>query len=561
MVGLLLLPVPAMFLYAFFRLPLGSAITGSWLGLTGLSVVALAARRAKLQWSDGPAPEAIALILATLVFLATNAATVMGGAPAVLVMDGSDQLGYAQVADWLLRHGASQPPVLDPNQPYQSWPYNGVHEGRFGAYLLAAATTVLTGRSPLMSLDLSCGIVLAAGIIGAAAALTRRWPGFALVALAFSAALWFDHSRTGYFGKTIAYPGLLVFLGFLDRYRLFPTGWRTLLLTVLLLGLSTTFNHLGFVSALTMALVGMLVAAALMSGVAAARGRGFAPPPEVLREVGVVAPVLVVAVLVLFASAGGLSAIWFFDPPPPLEIPQWRVPTVGWDLDDHGMPMVDALLAPRLIAASLALSLLVAAIAIGRRQALAGGLIIGPVLMFLALWRVNQSWTLFQLGGVIYPLTVAGTALVLGSLSREVEDFGRLSLGWVVVAALALGVGLREPRLRGAIDRFASHPPAVQQFPQADLEAIIARVRPGPVLITVSDVVPLLVAVVELGRLDIPMRFSEPAWTRFVGYRGWPHRPEATPSPLTLQAAGEPVPPGARVLVATRQYTLVIPAP
>ena len=67
-----------------------------------------------------------------------------------IVIHGTDQMGYAQVADWMRLHPVDEVPRVDREQPYESypeWARHGAH--RSGAYLLLASLSWLRGCSGL----------------------------------------------------------------------------------------------------------------------------------------------------------------------------------------------------------------------------------------------------------------------------------------------------------------------------------------------------------------------------------------------------------------------------
>lgn len=557
LVGLAVLPMPVMFLYSFFQQSFGASIVIGWGLLATASLGVLVVTRPPIDWAACRPTALVAFGLAVLIFAAVNAATLSGHGVAVLIMDGSDQLGYSHVGDWFLNHPVDVGPQLSADRPYDSWPYNGTHEGRFGAYMLAAATTVLTGRSALFSFDLSCAVVLTAGVIGVAAVHAGRSWSFPLLALGLAASLWFDLGRTGYFGKILAYPLLLLYFGLIRDYVRQASGDRAILLVVLLLGMSTTFNYLSYVSAIVMVLIGATATLALTP----ALGR---IPLADLRAGALqywrLLTLSVAGALVLFGSVNELNVTWVLRLPESFDLPAARVALIGWDFENHGV-VLSALnawgYAPVVVA--LVIGALIGLVAARQRELMAGALILGPLALFLLMDRGGQKWTLYQLGGVLYPFTLVGAVVVAERLARDAKSWRQgLGAGLVVVAALAL-IGARVPRLLGAIDRYATDAPASQRFQLRDIERIREVAGAGPVLIQVAELLPAVVATVEFGR-TMPLQFGPEAWQRVVGsYRGWPHAPATAPATVALLAPTEPVPPGMREVFTNAQYRVVAP--
>jgi hypothetical protein len=213
-IGACLLPPAVIILYSSFKQPLDHAILEAWLVLALLSLAAVVIVRPKLAWRHISVQVVSAGLIAVFIFWSVNHATLWSGGPAVLLMDGSDQLGYSHFADWLrLGHVTDVSPRLSPDAPYDSWAHYAAREGRLGTYLFPAMTAFLSNRPALFSLDLTFSVMLTSGIIGAAALLTKRRLTFVLLAFGLSCSLWFALSRSGYLAKVVTYPTILYFVG------------------------------------------------------------------------------------------------------------------------------------------------------------------------------------------------------------------------------------------------------------------------------------------------------------------------------------------------------------
>jgi hypothetical protein len=55
-------------------------------------------------------------------FYIENYASLKNSSPSILLMDGSDQLGYTYPSTWLIHHPLNAIPQLSPDNPYESWP-------------------------------------------------------------------------------------------------------------------------------------------------------------------------------------------------------------------------------------------------------------------------------------------------------------------------------------------------------------------------------------------------------------------------------------------------------
>jgi hypothetical protein len=203
------------------------------------------------------------------------------GSPGLGYAHGTDHLGYAHVADWLQRGPYNPAVTLRPEDWYASWPqlmYAG--DPRFGSFALLALVSLVSGRSGAFAYDLGCAVVLAAASLGVAAVFARRSLTFGVLAVGLFTSFWFDWSRTGYLGKTTAYPASILAAGLLfawiDRTRregpapLFPLA----AVAALTAGAAILFP--GLVAALFLGLLGatFLVATALRPAEPAARPGG-----------------------------------------------------------------------------------------------------------------------------------------------------------------------------------------------------------------------------------------------------------------------------------------------
>src|ERR1041385_8756395 len=212
--GFLLVPFRRTIKYALFAAPLAGLLISSCgiaalytvLGLSlatsaaamavvggAATIVALARSRPRLARDDLALVLIAAAVAAVAVYLA-NATTIKLGAPGFLYMDGTDQLGYAQLADWLRAHPIHQLPDATPARPYESWPEFSFHtDPRFGAYFTLAVISLLRGESGMFAYDNATAVVLLAGYVAIAAVLARSPRGFALLLVGLLTCHWFEY--------------------------------------------------------------------------------------------------------------------------------------------------------------------------------------------------------------------------------------------------------------------------------------------------------------------------------------------------------------------------------
>ena len=143
------------------------------------------------------------------------------GEPTILLAAGSDMFGYSHMGDWMLRH-PHQMPVASPERPYESFLEILVnYDTRHGAFLLAAVAAWCRGTTTLFSFDFATGVAWSAALLGFAAAFARRPLLLVTLIAAVALSVWLRNGRTGYFGKTLAYPGCLLLA------HVFLRTWQT----------------------------------------------------------------------------------------------------------------------------------------------------------------------------------------------------------------------------------------------------------------------------------------------------------------------------------------------
>jgi hypothetical protein len=172
----------------------------------------------------------------------SNTAAIKNGVPSIMYFDGTDHLGYANVADWMRDHigwpGIGVPgvdgPRADPAHPYESMPNIMLNsEPRNGAFGFLALIGLIRQLPSAFAYDPASGVFLAAAVLGVAAVFARTWLVFAILTLGLAFSSWYELSHAGFLGKAIAYPAILFCLG------LFLISWRMndlrVVLTVLIL--------------------------------------------------------------------------------------------------------------------------------------------------------------------------------------------------------------------------------------------------------------------------------------------------------------------------------------
>ena len=210
--GLLLVPLGTNAFYVVLRLSLQESAIAA---IVCCALVTAAQYKALVRHASQLAFTAIILIV-TIAFLVmtVDAATIAANGPALLYRDGTDQAGYAHLADWLLANHVSVKPVASPDLPYQSWPALLISvDPRFGCFTLLAVIAWLHGTTAVFAYDIACTIVLACGTLGVAAIFARNAALYIVLLIGLLTSHWFDYSRLGFFGKLCSYPAALFLAG------------------------------------------------------------------------------------------------------------------------------------------------------------------------------------------------------------------------------------------------------------------------------------------------------------------------------------------------------------
>jgi hypothetical protein len=440
------------------------------------------------------------------------------GEPTILLAAGSDMYGYSHMADWMLRH-PHEMPVASPDRPYESFLEILVnYDTRYGAFLLAAVTAWCRGTTTLFSLDFATGVAWTAALLGFAAAFARR-PLLLLTLIAAAAlSVWLRNARTGYFGKTLAYPGcLLLAYVFIQTWR---TSTPLRLASCLVLGWGFALCHTPSLLAAAVGLVCMgIVIVRGLSWILDRAGRR--QPFGVEREMGPLwrGPLLVAALLLppgIIFSAHLVSVseqtVSGFDAPSNLIFAE------SLDLGTHWDPAAGTERGRQyLIGAALALALVGFVFALAVRALTAAGLILSSAVP-LSCWCTGRVWSVYQTQGLIYPLTLAGAALLLQQASARRSRWVRLA-----TVCLVLGLaGVRLPQFHRTVQVCTDCTRKTTPFiAQSQVAAVLDRVGQGTVDLCHYDGRVCLTLLLELGARGIPCQFREPAWTTILAYRNW----------------------------------------
>ena len=120
--GLIVVPFCASAFYQLLNVSYDAAALISALTCATVRTLAIYVYRPRLTIKDAALDAGLFLLVAAILILVTDTAAIRTGSHAILFMDGSDQSGYGQVADWLRDHLAGARPRPAPEFPNESWP-------------------------------------------------------------------------------------------------------------------------------------------------------------------------------------------------------------------------------------------------------------------------------------------------------------------------------------------------------------------------------------------------------------------------------------------------------
>jgi hypothetical protein len=527
-------------LYFGCGLPLATSLLLGWLGLSGATAACLTRGGLRRPTRRGAAAGLAAVALASgWGAYAGNWSAVRAGEPTLAVAVGGDEFGYAMAADWLRAHPASEPPRADRLSELFSHVVLHVEGSRPAAFLLTAAAARVRGGGALFSYDWACGVVLAAGVLGLAGLFARGPAGLGLLLAAGVSCAWLAVSRTGFFGKALAYPGCLLlaalYLGAWAR----PAAGR--LAAACLAGPGVAFCLNPVVPFLVVGLLAAgLLAALALRPLARPGGPGGAAGAPPAWRLGLRAVALYLAMTgPSFAAHRLLYRAGY----PPYELPWDFVVPVSLDLQTPSLPLVGAGLGPFLVAGYFAADLLLLLAALRRGDAAAASCLMAPALVPFA--RLTGQTGLYGFHGLLYPLTAAGAALLLG---RAEPARPRRRAAALALAAAAL-VALHLPQIGRAAARYLAPGPAGPVvLTRGDLEAVRRLTAGGPVDVCLAHFCDSLAVLAELGGREDALRLRPPAWewtlANWAANVGCPSPAGAPKARFSLVERGAFAPPG-----------------
>jgi hypothetical protein len=496
------------------------------------------------------------LLVIPITTFATEASAVRLHTPALLYTDGTDHIGYAHMADWLSNHTVSQSPGSSARIPYEQFPNWLLRaDPRFGSFFCLAILKTFRGLPAVFTFDFACAVVLSAGLLGVAGAFARSRLSLVVVLIGLLTSHWYDYSRSGFFGKILAYPGSLLVAG------LFLSVWDTRtslqLAALTILTAATALMHSGMATALFLCAT---VGGALLCRFAFERSW---QNRDRLVEIASQAGALVLLVVVAVVSTGVLAR--------PLTVtypdvhPDWRfiLPRI---LDLLNQRPSDQYFGPAQLrwATPLALGIwfAIGVLAWRTRNWASTGLVVGPMLLMVAMRLFGTPAAAIQLIGTFYPFSICALALLLnGNESSSSASDPLPGRRYVPVLAMVLAVvciGLRVPRYAESFRRYAiTQEVLCDRYSMREIDRLIARIGRERVEVAPMGGNQALFVLVEFSRRDVNLQWSPEMWQAVVGSTaGWTVPEYGSPAPFRLVAPDAETG-DCRVISRTAQYKLL----
>lgn len=511
--GLLTLGGSLEVLYFFVGLPFRWCL---WIGmaLNAIATVACLVRgRPSLPpWSQRAVAATVVLGAAYWGTTSCNKTAIEAREPTIAALDGSDMFGYSIVADWIRAHPASQPPRADVPLEVMAYANLNLDGGRDLSFLYPAVAAQVRGTSPLFSYDWASGVILSAAILGFGGAFASNSLMLVLLVAGGGTCNWLANARSGYFAKSIAYPGT-VLLASLFLHTASHFTWKRLAALVAL-GFATSYALAPVFPTVVLGMIlGCLMGALVLTyPLNWWRDRTTSFKASVLKPSLVAIFVYAVTTLPVFAS--------YYLSRPAIAVPgtptKWRIVIpVALDLEPPAMPLLKPQTENKLLYASALTLLILGVIALRHRQPAALALLCCALVVPIS-WLLKMH-LLYTFQGMIYPLTLAGAALLAAPMVAMRWSTARTALLVLLIASM---VGLRVPQVRATATRYLySVQPYRTVIRQSDAKAIRAIVKDEAVDVSVGYFADNHLVYTELAAQGVEVRLRAPAWDRSL--RNW----------------------------------------
>ena len=427
----------------------------------------------------------------------SNYATVISNGPAISYLDGTDHMGYANVADWIVGNQVAEhlpalgAPFANSANPYEQLPNLMINwEPRTGAFIWLSIVTEIRSLPAVFAYDPACAIALSVSVLGVVAIFCETWGGVAILSVGLLGCHWLEFGHSGYLGKMLAYPSILFIVGLYVR-----SGVNRLVFPFVLLTASSGMLLSGFVTGAFISLFcGLLVLNEC----------------RLERRVDWKAVNTVLTLVFVAIAADGL-----FAHPSNRGFPQNHLDRI--DLAGRALDIVGWTSGPHYsnwVICALIISMIATSLLIGWYARHSGDILIVllvPIIIFIVLLSL-QSPILLQLSGFIYPCLLCGSIL-FGERAGKMRAY----IGALTMALLTIF------HAGSVIYRYATVY-TLGIFTKQELDSLAATIGSKIVFVDVNGNPQLaLILMVDLGRRNIAIQWSEKDWyTVAGGWRKWP---------------------------------------
>ncbi|SHH64870.1 hypothetical protein [Bradyrhizobium erythrophlei] len=549
--GLLLLPCAALAIHVILMMTYWKATLVAGGALLSVSLLAVYVFGRQDMVSGLPCLVVAAIALSVCATLTVTRTDLFFGGPALLYANGTDQLGYANIADWIRMHVTNTALTHPPEDIYGSYPdYLFTRDPRFGSFSLLALVSVISGRSAAFAYDLTCAIALTAASIGVSAVFSRTRAVFLLLAAALFVSVWFDFGLIGYLGKIVGFPAtILVVAMFFALCRLISVEEEFPLAALGALVACVICTVLMFNAQLTAVALGVFGSCFLVTRLVWEQ-RDALMVSQTARCSMILAALIVIAVV-----SSGVVARPLYTGFIPMSL-DWKI-LADWAMQIAGPlgttgPVL--LVGPmRIIFTTVFVCICISAIIWKSPGATA--LVLGSATMAGMLYAFDERWRFYEISLLFVATPICAVAVLL---NEELFLAGRVRF-WIFFAVLLLTpVGFGLPRfVNGLSSLGGDSTPPLYRFSLEETDRMADVVASGAVIDVGEAPQFNIFLVVELGRRGIPFQVSEKSWRTFMGYRPWPipHYDKPMPISIVLRSEANSAAPG--LLMRTTQFDVM----
>lgn len=566
MAGMLLWSMGVFLFYSFCKFSVGmSSSIIAILGIT-VTIISLLRVKPKIDWHELSYLLPFIIVFAAFLTYLTNYTSIQLSNNGFLFREGSDQLGYSAMADWLNNNFVYNRPIADPNLPYQSFPsslFDG--DARFGSFFGLAIISKILNLPSMFAFDNACTIVLLTGYLAVTAVYTRSIKTFYIVFIALFFNFWFILSRTGYLGKIMCFPSILFIMGlFLSIQNNNRTKDYLIIVCLLLLTFAASMVFPGSVLSLFIFVVGGLFILFQFLNM-----KNFD-----LNSCIANAGILLLMIFIGFSSFGAFvvpknqSLLLTYNSVPldwfTILLYQLDLRLLAYDLV---VPWYDTTIQHIFLILAFVIMIIFLICTLFKRNTIAASLIAAPLILVTSGYLFSLTWFAYELSSTLFALSVCSYAQFTDSCLQEQKTITNTSLIYISTFLMFLAIALRIPSYIETLHRYVfAGVPSSTQYSQQEINQVAKIIENKPVIIDIPNIMYSLPILVELGRRDnMKLQWSPDSWKSILGYRPDWHSPKITETPYILSTKSDVIKvlgftPRSRsechVLAETRQYNL-----